>query len=117
MSKWKRSSSSIARATRRASGSIRKKRRMPRGSTGDWWLVVWWSARRLCDLQNLEDGARITSEDVRLAPELFPADGRELVVLGFAVVLGQSPLAREQAALFHAVKGGVERALLDLKVV
>src|SRR3954468_18070667 len=71
----------------------------------------------LCDLEHLEDGACITSEDVRLAAELFASGGRELVVLGFAVVLGHAPLALEPAAFFHAVERGIEGALLDLEVV
>ena len=66
-------------------------------------------------LKNLEDGAGVFGPDGGLRAELFPALRGELVVLGFAIVLGKPPFGLEQSAFLHAVERGVERALLDLE--
>jgi hypothetical protein len=47
---------------------------------------------------------------------LFSAGAREGVELGAAVVLRRPPRGLEQPAIFEAVEGGVERALLDGEV-
>ena len=49
--------------------------------------------------------------------ELLPALGGELVVLGAAVGLRERPLGVDPAALFHAVKSRVERALFDFEKI
>ena len=49
--------------------------------------------------------------------ELFPALPGERIILGVAAGFGFAPLGREPAALFEAVQGGIERALLHLEDV
>jgi len=52
----------------------------------DRWSVDGDRLSLLRHLEDLENGACITGEDVRLAAELFSAGGGELVILGLAVV-------------------------------
>src|SRR5689334_9662791 len=49
--------------------------------------------------------------------ECFAALGRDLVILGAAVVAREAPVRLEELALLEAVEGGVERALLDAERV
>jgi len=64
-------------------------------------------------LHRLGERGLIESESVPgrgLGAELRATLGRQLVELGFAVVLAAAPLALDPAALLEAVQGGVERA-------
>ena len=64
-------------------------------------------------LEDLEHRVRVGRELRRLGLELPAAGGGELVVLGFAVVLGEPPLGLDPPALLEPVEGDVERPVLD----
>src|SRR5262245_51265444 len=108
ISKWKRSSSSTARAIPAAPRSRRMSRRSP-GMRG--------TAIGSGGAEHLEDGAGVFGPTLCLQAELSPSRRGELVVLGLAIVLGESPLGVEPAALLHAMERRVERALFDVELV
>src|SRR5580704_15057925 len=50
-----------------------------------------------------------------LASQLLAALCRQLIELGLPAVVGLAPLGGEPSSLFQAMKGRVQRALLDLQ--
>src|SRR5690242_11289300 len=67
--------------------------------------------------EHLEDGAGVLGPAGRLEAKLLSTLRRQLIKFRPSVVLGDSPLGLEPAPLFHAVEGGVERALFDVERV
>ena len=64
-------------------------------------------------MKDAGDGFGVSLPFGKLALELRASVGRELVELRFAVVLGESPLAFDEAFALEAVERGVQRAFLD----
>src|SRR5580700_4958422 len=98
MSRWKASSAWRSRSRRCRRKSLRKRRCM---------ISTCLSG------QHALDGARKAGPGGLVLLDQFAAVPGDFVVLGFAVVLGQSPFRRDGAIELQAVEGGVERAFLD----
>ena len=52
-----------------------------------------------------------------LGNQLFAAAGRQPIELGLAAVVGFAPVSLQPSALFQAMQGGIERALLHLEYI
>src|ERR1043165_4243838 len=61
--------------------------------------------------ENLVDGGGVGRPPARSLRQLCAPRARELIELGFAVVLGESPLGLDPLPLLHPVERGVESAL------
>ena len=66
-------------------------------------------------LKDFKDSAGVLCPYGGLGAELLSSLGGELVVLGFAVVLRESPLGLEESAFLHAMERGIEGAFFDLE--
>ena len=67
--------------------------------------------------ENLGDGGGELVPAFGLGFELLSAAASELVVFGAAVVVGGAPFGLDPATALEAVKGGIERTLLDAEDV
>src|SRR5687768_4697548 len=64
--------------------------------------------------KDLEDGVRVRRPVHGSGSQLAAARRRELIVLGFAIVLRESPLALDQTALLEPVERDVEGPVFDV---
>src|SRR5689334_5982629 len=109
MSRWKRSSSSrsCSSAGRRSSARRRRPSRVS-------------SSMAISASGGGENGVHRTGEappERRLRGELLAAFLGDAVELCAAVVLGDAPFRGDPPAIFQAMEGGVEGALVDLEHV
>src|SRR5215207_10102649 len=74
-----------------------------------------WRGRVLprCGFEDFEDSLCVLAPLGGFGAELFSAGGGELVVLGSAVVLGQSPLRFDELFALEAVECLIERGVFD----
>ena len=63
------------------------------------------------------DGFGVARPLRELGVELSPAGGGESIELRAASDVGVSPLGVEPTLVFHAMEGGIERALFDLEAL
>src|SRR5690349_6180437 len=110
ISRWKRISSSYSRSTRPRRSAPRSQ---PRTAANAARGCMAASARGEDQL----DRARVAAPVVGLGLERAGAQRGEAVVLRLAVVLGDAPLARDEAAVLEADEGGVDGALADVERV
>src|SRR6476469_7240888 len=107
MSRWKRISSSssdsmVGRDTSaRSHMAIRFVPRMPTSS--------------LRGAQELLDRDHQSPPALGFDAEGFAAEGRQVVVLGAAIVVRDAPFAVDPLLLLETLEGGIERALVDLE--
>ena len=65
--------------------------------------------------ENAAHHLRVAEPSRGLGAEVRAPGGRHAVVPRAPVVLGDAPLGGDEPALFHAVKGVVERAVVDVE--
>ncbi len=74
-------------------------------------------AKESCRLEDLLDGERESPPVGAFAGELLSSGGGERIELRAASLTRRAPLGANQSALFEAIEGRIERALIDLENV
>ena len=59
------------------------------------------------------DGVHDLVPTAAFTSEMFSPGGRNAIILGFAIVLGDSPLGRDHAAVFEPLQREIKRSMID----
>src|SRR6476469_3217358 len=96
-------------ARRRASLSARPRRACLAASMSRWKRISSSSSDSMVGRDHQSPPA------LGFGAEGFAAKGRQVVVLGAAIVVGDAPFAVDPLLLLETLEGGIERALVDLE--